>query len=378
MSLKSYIVPRLAERILSRERLNKQRARFEAKRTSRPHVEVFLDPSDPYSQLLKSVLPDFEARYDIDLTTHYVGQPDDGAAPERDALAAYAAVDAARLAARAGIEAELTPQPPAIDTEDADAHLRALGHYQGAMIHYGGEWYWGLDRLHYLENRLAAIGARRRDAPATPIFTPPATQPMPRHIISQKDGLVLHWYLSFRSPYTAIAADRVEALAATYGAELRLRFVLPMVMRALPMPKAKSRYIVRDTAREAHRLGVLFGRISDPIGTPVERGYAVLNWAINQGHGLEFARTFLRYVWAEGIDAGSDRGLRRIVEGAELNWSEAREQLNTDDWRAVAESNRAEMMSYGIWGVPSFRVGETSVWGQDRLWVVEDALKNAS
>jgi len=23
-----------------------------------------------------------------------------------------------------------------------------------AMICYGGEWYWGLDRLHYLENRL--------------------------------------------------------------------------------------------------------------------------------------------------------------------------------------------------------------------------------
>ncbi|MGJ8558977.1 MAG: 2-hydroxychromene-2-carboxylate isomerase [Litorimonas sp.] len=376
MSLKSYIVPRLAERILSRDRLDKQRARFEAKRTGRPHVEVFLDPSDPYSLLLKSVLPDFEARYDIDLTTHYVGPPDDGAAPERDALATYAAVDAARLAARAGIETDLTPQPLAIDTEDADARLRALGHYQGGMIHYGGEWYWGLDRLHYLENRLAAIGARRRDAPATPIFTPPARL-TPRPIISKRDDLVLHWYLSFRSPYTAIVADRVEALAATYGAELRLRFVLPMVMRALPVPKAKRRYIVRDTAREAHRLGVLFGRVSDPVGTPVERGYAVLNWAMDQGHGIDFARTFLRYVWAEGIDAGSDRGLRRIVEGAELNWSEARKQLGTDDWRAIAESNRAEMMSYGIWGVPSFRVGDTAVWGQDRLWVVEDALKNA-
>jgi 2-hydroxychromene-2-carboxylate isomerase len=375
--MKSYIVPRLAERILSHERLDKQRARFEAKRTGRPHVEIFLDPSDPYSQLLKSVLPDLEARYDIDLTTHIVGPPDDGAAPERSALAIYAALDAQRLADRAGLKVDLSPQPPATDTADADARLRALGHYQGGMIHYGGEWYWGLDRLHYLESRLAEIGARRKEAPATPLFSPPAT-PTRVPDISRETNKVLHWYLSFRSPYTAIVAERAEAFAATYGAELRLRFVLPMVMRALPVPKAKRRYIVRDTAREAHRLGVLFGRVSDPVGAPVERGYAILNWAIEQGHGIDFARTFLHYVWAEGIDAGSDRGLKRIVEGAELDWSEARQQLGTEDWRAVAEANRAEMMSYGIWGVPSFRVGETAVWGQDRLWVIEAALKDPS
>lgn len=374
VSLKSYIVPRLAARLLSRERLGKQRARFERKRTGHPQVEVFLDPSDPYSQLLQAVLPTFEARYDVDLITHIVGPPDDSAAPERAALAVYAAIDAQRLAAKAGIDADLRPQPPAQDTGDADARLQTLGHYQGGMIHYGGEWYWGLDRLHYLEARLAEIGARRSAAPDAPIFAPPVT-PSATPTSAGETTAVLHWYLSFRSPYTAIVADRVEALAKAYGAELRLRFVLPMVMRALPVPKTKRRYIVTDTAREAHRLGVAFGRVSDPVGSPVERGYAVLNWAITQGHGLAFAQAFLRSVWSEGVDAGGDRGLRRIVEAAGLNWADAREQTLSEDWRTVAEVNRAEMMSYGLWGVPSFRVGETAVWGQDRLWLVEDALK---
>ena len=27
----------------------------------------------------------------------------------------------------------------------------ALKHYSGGMFHYEGEWYWGVDRLHYLE-----------------------------------------------------------------------------------------------------------------------------------------------------------------------------------------------------------------------------------
>lgn len=372
MSLKSYIVPRLAARLLSRQRLQKRRARFERKRKGRRQVEVFLDPSDPYSQLLQAVLPTFEARYDIDLTTHIVGLPDDSAAPERKALASYAAIDALRLATKAGIDADLRTQAPARDTGDADARLKSLGHYQGAMIHYGGEWYWGLDRLHYLEARLTEIGALRESAPDAPIFAPPITPEQ-----TGQTTAVLHWYLSFRSPYTAIVAERVEALAKAYGAELRLRYVLPMVMRALPVPPTKRRYIVMDTAREAHRLGVPFGRVSDPVGAPVERGYAILDWAMGQERGVEFAKAFLRSVWSEGVDAGSDRGLKRIVDAAGLNWTDARAQINNEDWRAVAEANRAEMMSYGLWGVPSFRVGETAVWGQDRLWVIEDALKAA-
>lgn len=374
VSLKSYIVPRLAARLLSHERLGKQRARFERKRTGRPQVEVFLDPSDPYSQLLQAVLPTFEARYDVELITHIVGPPDDSAAPERAALAVYAAIDAQRLAAKAGIDADLSSQPPAQDTDAADARLRTLGHYQGGMIYYGGEWYWGLDRLHYLEAQLAEIGARRSAAPDAPIFAPPVT-PSATPTSTGETTAVLHWYLSFRSPYTAIVADRVEALATAYGAELRLRFVLPMVMRALPVPKTKRRYIVTDTAREAHRSGVAFGRVSDPVGAPVERGYSVLNWAITQEHGLAFTQAFLRSVWSKGVDAGSDRGMKHIVEAAGLDWANARDQIGTEDWRAVAEANRAEMMSYGLWGVPSFRVGETAVWGQDRLWLVEDALK---
>jgi len=37
------------------------------------------------------------------------------------------------------------------------------------------------------------------------------------------------------------------------------------------------------------------------------------------------------------------------------------------------------MFGLGLWGVPSFKVGECAVWGQDRLWAVqEELLKNRS
>ena len=51
--------------------------------------------------------------------------------------------------------------------------------------------------------------------------------------------------------------------------------------------------------------------------------------------------------------------------------------MKDDTWRRIAEANRVEMLGLGLWGVPSFRVGDTAVWGQDRLWAVQQALLQA-
>jgi 2-hydroxychromene-2-carboxylate isomerase len=98
-------------------------------------------------------------------------------------------------------------------------------------------------------------------------------------------------------------------------------------------------------------------------------------WAIEQGRGFELAQAFLRGAFSMGIDAGSDSGLKRIVTMAGLDWKAAKPLVGNQDWHPLAEANRAEMVSLGLWGVPSFRVGETAVWGQDRLWVIDQALR---
>jgi len=114
------------------------------------------------------------------------------------------------------------------------------------------------------------------------------------------------------------------------------------------------------------------------VGRPVEMAYALMPWARAQGLDYAYAQSWLSGVWAEGIDAGQPRGLRKIVERAGLNWADAKNILGSEEWRVEAEANRIEMMDYGIWGVPSFRIGETITWGQDRLWVIEDTLKSMS
>lgn len=390
-----------------------------------PHrVAYFHEAGDPYSHLMVQLLPEICERYEIELQVYLVPPPADSAAPDRQRLEVYGRRDAAQLARRAGLSfddpgAALSPerlhaaelaladhlgqpdfldralaigealwqgQPlPSVDTSAARladvlaagaARRDALGHYLGGTLHYGNEWFWGPDRLHYLEDRLQELGAVRDVAPSGPCFAPPALEGSGQ--AARSEGLELHWYLSFRSPYTAIVADRVKVLAEAYGADLKIRFVLPMVMRGLAVPRRKGAYIMSDVAREAHRLGTPFGNISDPVGKPVERGYAVLNRAIELGRGYEFARSFLTGVWSEGIDAGTDRGLQQLVERAGLDWAEMKPLLEDEGWRQTEDRNQAEMLSYEIWGVPSFRVGDVAVWGQDRLWVIEDALRAAT
>src|SRR6202000_2087417 len=111
-------------------------------------------------------------------------------------------------------------------------------------------------------------------APCAPRLAPPRdVRRGPPPAVAQ--AAVIECWFSFRSPYSWIAFPRVRALARHHGAELRLRYILPMVMRGLPVPRVKARYIMFDTNREAGRVGVPFGTIVDPVGAGAERALAV-------------------------------------------------------------------------------------------------------
>lgn len=345
----------------------------------RPVIHYFHQAGDPYSVLAIQAVPLLRARYDVDVEVHAVSAPDMAAAPEPDMLKAYGLRDAGLSARLAGfaLDADISALAPDASPKAlaaGDRLRRKLGHYLGAVFSFEGEWYWGLDRLDFLEERLVPF--RRADAPKG--FIAPRREVMLAPVKAPARAPVFEAFISFRSPYTYLAIERVTKLAAHYGADLRWRFVLPMVMRGLPVPLAKQLYIVRDCKREAERLGLPFGRVADPVGAGAERGLAVLHHAIPVAKGAAFAQSFLQGVFAEGIDAASDAGLIRLAARAGLDEAFVKKALADPSWREVAEQNRSDMFAGGAWGVPSFRVeGGAMHWGQDRLWVVEEELRAA-
>jgi 2-hydroxychromene-2-carboxylate isomerase len=436
MSLRSSIQPRVTGLLTSpatrefRRRLSEGLRRL----TGRRHVvHYFHQVDDPYSHLAAQLLEPLLERYDIDLDVHLVGPPPDSAAPERERLIAYSRVDAERVAAARGLAfrdpgaqpvleliaaatralatansprafASIAPRAgealwdgdaealealeidqyvdPGLDTGPILARGNAvrekLGHYLGAVFHYAGESYWGVDRLGYLEARLASVGALRK--PGAPPLAP-RLEVRRDAIDASAAGLTLEVFLSLRSPYSYISIPRTVELAQRTGVALKIRPVLPMVMRGLQVPAAKRMYITLDTKREAESVGVPFGHICDPVGKPVEHGFSLYGYAKEQGRAAEYLLSFCRAAFAEGIDCGTDQGLRHVVAAAGLNWEEASRHFDRDGWRAELEENRQEMLSLGLWGVPSYRLvgpegGEGfCTWGQDRLWLVEDEIR---
>ncbi len=398
-------------------------------------VEYFHQVDDGYSHLAAQLLAPLQEAYDIDLVCHLVPAPSGPNAPEPELLSKLSAYDAALVAPHYGLRfgnssvpdkelvdaalgalaatgadfAQLAPRlghavwsgsrdamqaaTQGRETADGEAVQRALaagaarreqlGHYSGAMFHYGKEWYWGVDRLYHLERRLTELGARKSDggplAPRPEVAVPSGRdQAVPS---AQAKAPTLEFYPSIRSPYTAIAFDRTVDLATRTGVNLVVRPVLPMVMRGVPATRAKGVYIFTDSAREARALGMDWGPFYDPIGKPVERCYSLYPWAVQQGRGTELLSAFLRAAFFEGVHTNNDAGLRHVVENTGLDWQEARSHLGDAAWENEIEANRRAMYELGLWGVPSYRLidanGETAlaVWGQDRLWLVSREIE---
>lgn len=432
--LARWMTSRLMTRLFSESQVTKRRREAEKKRVSdgMPHVvEYFHQLDDGYSQLVAQVLAKFAERYDVELRCHLVIGPQGKNVAEPELLSRLSRYDAHQVADGYGLRFPDHPEalPPALvdkatsilaglddpgfvksvslvgealwsgnehalselegtlgaaspDTAKARViagteRRKQLKHYSGAMFYYAGEWYWGVDRLYHLENRLRDLGVDRHR-------NEPLLAPRPEVDLSgmQDDAeLTLEFYPSLRSPYTAIVYDRTLQLAKDVGVKLVLRPVLPMVMRGVPATREKGMYIFMDTAREARAAGVPYGNFYDPIGDPVRRAYSLLPWAVEQGRAEEFLSSFLRHAFALGVSTNSDRGLRKVVEAAGLDWGVAQQHLGDTAWEQILEANRLSMYESGLWGVPSFRLrnasGETllALWGQDRLWVVAREIK---
>jgi 2-hydroxychromene-2-carboxylate isomerase len=162
--------------------------------------------------------------------------------------------------------------------------------------------------------------------------------------VPRASEMTLEVFPSLRSPYTAIGFERAVELARRAGVQRVVRPVLPMVMRGVPVPFAKGKYIMLDTHREAEKMGMPFGRVLDPIGEPVRRAYSLWPWARDRGRGEAFLAAFLRAAFSEGIDTSSDTGLRRVVERSGLPWEEAAKRLDDPAWEEELEINRLVMI----------------------------------
>ncbi|MBX6745601.1 MAG: 2-hydroxychromene-2-carboxylate isomerase [Acetobacteraceae bacterium] len=186
------------------------------------------------------------------------------------------------------------------------------------------------------------------------------------------------------SPWTHLGAARIEALAAKHGASLRIWPVDFGTIFAgsggLPLPK-------RSPQRQAYRLQEL-ARWREHLGIPItiqprhfpanELPGACCVIALRETMGdapaIRLAHRILKALWEEERNPGDPATLAALIAEAGLE-PEAVLRLGAEPrWAERREADTKSALDRGVFGAPSYVIGEEIFWGQDRLDFVDRRL----
>ena len=187
-------------------------------------------------------------------------------------------------------------------------------------------------------------------------------------------GRSIEFWFEFGSCYSYLAAMRIEERARAAGVAVAWRpFLLGPIFRSFGwdtspfvLQAAKGRYMWRDLEREAARLGLPFRRPSVfPRSALLPMRVATLG-AEEPWMG-EFCRRVMLKNWADDRDIDNEEAARSALDGlvpdAGALIGAALDPANKLRLRARTEEAQAR----GIFGAPSFFVGDEMFWGNDRL-----------
>ena len=94
-----------------------------------------------------------------------------------------------------------------------------------------------------------------------------------------------------------------------------------------------------------------------------------------QGKYLEYFEETYRIWFVSGIEAGSEENLRLVFKNMQLDYDGIMHQAADKSIREIYEENTEEAKKLGVFGAPSFSIGNEIFWGDDRL---EDAIRFAA
>ncbi|SOC05245.1 2-hydroxychromene-2-carboxylate isomerase [Rhodobacter maris] len=186
----------------------------------------------------------------------------------------------------------------------------------------------------------------------------------------------IDYFFSVFSPWTYLAGDRLEQIAAKHGASLTYK---PLDLLTLfdrtggvrPAQRHQSRldYRMQELERWSKHLGMEM--VLRPVGYPpngAPASYAVIAaQAAGGGDVGALVRGILHAVWVEERNIAEDDVLREKLEAAGFDPGLVTSGLFTG---AMAyEKNLEEAVERGVFGSPFYIVRESDqrFWGQDRL-----------
>jgi 2-hydroxychromene-2-carboxylate isomerase len=190
-------------------------------------------------------------------------------------------------------------------------------------------------------------------------------------------GARMTFWFELASTYSYLSAMRIDALAEAAEVEVTWRPIpLGPIFAAqgydsspFAVIEAKGAYMWRDMARLCAARGLEFKRPSVFPQNSIRAARVALA-ALDTEKGRDFVRALYLAHFAQGADIGETGTIAAALSRAGL----PDEMLGAADdpvFKARLKANSTETIAKGLFGAPSFVVGEELFWGDDRL---EDAL----
>jgi 2-hydroxychromene-2-carboxylate isomerase len=194
----------------------------------------------------------------------------------------------------------------------------------------------------------------------------------------------IDYYASLNSPWTHLGAARIEAMAQANNATLR---IFPVDFGAifeksggLPLPK-------RSPQRQAYRLQEL-QRWRDHLGLPItiqpkffpssEQLTASCVIALRETVGdqpaINLAHRVLKALWQEEKNPADPATLAALITEIGLDADQVMKLGSDPKWAERRRTDTQAALDKGVFGAPSYVIGEAIFWGQDRLGFVERHL----
>jgi 2-hydroxychromene-2-carboxylate isomerase len=189
------------------------------------------------------------------------------------------------------------------------------------------------------------------------------------------------FYYDYGSPTAYLAWTQLARICAERGATLRYKpFLLGAVFKATGnsspiMIPAKARFMFADLGRwAAHWRVPLQLNPHFPFNT-LELMRAACGVQLHAPARLEdFNRAVYSALWVEARDFSKPEIIAQRLAAAGFDPAELSAWTQADDSKAALRAHTDEAIARGAFGAPTFVVGDQLFWGQDRLFMVEQAL----
>ena len=189
----------------------------------------------------------------------------------------------------------------------------------------------------------------------------------------------IRFYFDFSSPYSYIANEWLDALAAQYGRAVeRHAILLGVTFQAAELKSPvsypiKREYSVRDFARSARFHG-LDCKLPDPFPIPTQNAARIF-WWLKDSRGEDAAAAWanagLRAVFQRGLPLNDAATLKAVAAEAGIDPAEAERVWNDPAWKDRLKRANEAAIAAGVFGAPFFIVDGEPFWGNDRRPQIE-------